>query len=221
MLGGLAAVLAAVLLGWWLTAGQYTTVPQVAGWSPGLARTELNGLGFKVRDGAWRHSNVAAGHIVSDQPAGRRQDHERPTVTLTCRSGRSRSGPPGDRASRSRRPTAAKAAGLTAATPVQTPSTTIPAGVVISTNPVAGTLGPKNKPVGITVSAGPPLPNFVGAQVAAGAGGGAAGRLPDRPGPRHQEHAAARHDHRQSPAPGTPIQPGEVVTVNVSQGRRR
>jgi eukaryotic-like serine/threonine-protein kinase len=111
-----------------------------------------------------------------------------------------------------------KGAGLKVAPPVQTPSDTIPAGVVVSTSPAGGTLAPKNQPVTVTVSAGPPLPNFVGApvsgaQIEAQQGGYQLNQVPDTKSTQPQGTITG-----QSPAAGTPITSGEVVTVNVSAG---
>jgi eukaryotic-like serine/threonine-protein kinase len=97
-------------------------------------------------------------------------------------------------------------------------SATIGAGIVISTDPVAGTSWPQPKPVAITVSAGPPLPNFVGqqfpaAQGIAQAGGYQLNQVPDT----HSDQPAGTITS-QSPAPGTPVTKGEVVTVHVSNG---
>jgi eukaryotic-like serine/threonine-protein kinase len=220
ILGGLALVLVAVLLIWWLSAGKYTNVPEVGGWSSGLARTELTGLGFKVHDGPSEHSNnVQRGHIIKTSPRPGSRIKNGSTITLTLSLGPlkikvpSVTGVPIAQAQQE-----LKSAGLTASTPKQTPSTTIAAGTVISTDPVAGTLWPKNKPVSITVSSGQPLPNFVGAQVAAAQAAAQAGGYQINPVPDSKNTEPANTITRQSPAPSTSIQPGEVVTVYFSQG---
>src|SRR5262249_19330257 len=59
---------------------------------------------------------------------------------------------------------AIKHAGLVPGKVKMVTSPTIPAGIVISTSPGAGTSWPQPKPVTIVLSAGPPLPNFVGQQ---------------------------------------------------------
>jgi len=212
-------VLVTVLLVWWLSAGQYTKVPQVSGWSAGLARTELTGLGFHVKENPGQHSNVQAGHIISTSPKAGAQIKTGGTITLTLSLGPvklkvpSVTGVPVAQAQQE-----LHAAGLTAASPQQAPSSTIAAGVVISTNPVAGTLWPKNKPVGITVSAGPPLPNFVGQQLAVAQAAAQAGGYQINPVPDAKSEEPANTITRQSPAANTPIQAGEVVQVYVSQG---
>jgi beta-lactam-binding protein with PASTA domain len=219
ILGGLVLVLIAVLLVWWLSAGKYTMVPQVGGWSSGQARTELTGLGFKVHDGPGQHSNVQRGHIVKTSPRPGTRIKNGSTITLTLSLGPLKIKVPsvtGVSIAQARQEL--KSEGLTASTPKLTPSTTIPAGTVISTDPVAGTLWPKSKPVGITESSGQPLPNFVGAQVSAAQAAAQAGGYQIDPVPDGKNSAAANTITRQSPAPNTSIRPGEVVTVYFSQG---
>jgi eukaryotic-like serine/threonine-protein kinase len=219
VLGALAVVLVAVLLGWWLTSGQYTNVPQVSGWSASLARTELTGLGFKVHDGPGLHSNVATGHIVRTSPRAGARATTGATITLRLSLGPvtvkmpSVTGQPLQQAQQELRQ-----AGLQVAAPQETPSTTISAGVVISTNPVANTPWPKNKPVGITVSAGAPLPNFVNGQLSAAQQAAQSGGYQINPVQDPKSSQPANTVTQQSPAAGTPIQPGEVVTVYFSAG---
>jgi eukaryotic-like serine/threonine-protein kinase len=219
VLGGLAVALIAVLLVWWLSAGQYTRVPQVTTWSASLARTELSGLGFKVQDGPGQHSDIARGHIIATSPrAGLRVKHGS-TVTLTLSLGPQMiKVPPVTGVPVAQAEQELKSAGLTVGSTKQTPSTTISTGTVISTSPVAGTLWPKNKPVAITVSSGQPLPNFAGQQVSAAQAAAQAGGYQINPVPDAKSSEPANTITRQSPAPNTSIQPGEVVTVYFSQG---
>jgi eukaryotic-like serine/threonine-protein kinase len=219
VLGTLAAVLAAVLLGWYLTSGQGTTVPKVTTWTQGLARAELKGLGLTVRVGAPRHSDLATGLIVATDPRAGTRVKNHATVTLHLSLGPVRVTVPqvtGEPAAQAI--STLKGAGLRVAAPVQTPSDTVPAGIVVSTSPPGGALTPKNQPVTVQVSAGPPLPNFVGAQFASAAsvaqqGGYQLNQVPDTKSTQPQGTITG-----QSPAAGTPITSGEVVTVNVSSG---
>jgi eukaryotic-like serine/threonine-protein kinase len=219
ILGGLAAVLIAVLLIWWLTAGKSTTVPQVSGWSAGLAKTELSGLGFKIREGAPQHSNIPAGHVIVTTPKAGAKSANGSTITLTLSLGPvkipvpSVTGQPLQQAEQQLR-----SAGLTFSTPKQVTSATIASGVVISTDPVAGTHWPKNKPVAITVSEGPPLPDFKGQQVPAAQAAAASGGYSINPVQAARSDQPAGTIIRQSPPAGSPVQSGEVVTVYVSPG---
>jgi beta-lactam-binding protein with PASTA domain/predicted Ser/Thr protein kinase len=220
VLGAVVVILASVLVAWYVSAGQYTAVPQVTGFPQALARTELTGLNLTVRTGAGRNSDsVAAGHVITTSPAAGSKMKSHGIITLFLSLGPARVRVPqvtgqGQQAAISQ----LKAAGLKVATPVQTPSDTIPAGTVISTSPAGGTLAPRDQPVTITVSAGPPLPNFVGApiaaaQAAAEGGGYTLNQVTDTKSTQPQGTITG-----QSPAAGAPVTPGEVVTVNVSAG---
>jgi eukaryotic-like serine/threonine-protein kinase len=114
--------------------------------------------------------------------------------------------------------TALKGDGLRIGATVKTSSETIPVGDVVSTSPPAGTLTPKDRPVTVMVSAGPPLPNFVGTQFAAAqavaqAGGYQLNQVADAKSTQPQGTITG-----QSPAAGSAVTPGQVITVNVSNG---
>jgi beta-lactam-binding protein with PASTA domain len=219
VLGALAVVLGAVLLGWYLSAGQYTKVPQVTGFPQSLARTELKGLGLHVRVGAPRHSDVAIGHVVATDPRAGSKVKSDGTVTLFLSLGPVKVAvPPVTGQPVAQAISALKAAGFKTVTQVQVPSDTVNQGLVVSTDPAGGTLAPKNQPITVQVSAGPPLPNFVGAQFAAAQAAAAAGgyqvnQVPDTKSTQPQGTVTG-----QSPAAGTPVTPNEVITLNVSSG---
>ena len=174
-------VLAVVVVGvgaWWVVAGQYFTVPPVAGLSVSTARDDLTGAGLVVVSGPARHSNsVPKGEVISTDPAAGASIRHGGKVTVFPSLGPILiSVPPVTGQQVEAADQALRTAGLIPAAATKQASATIPAGVVIATNPVAGTLWPKNKPVQVVVSAGPPLPNFVGtmlsqAQQAAASGG--------------------------------------------------
>ncbi|HEU5421186.1 MAG TPA: PASTA domain-containing protein [Streptosporangiaceae bacterium] len=219
ILGGLALVLVTVLLIWWLTAGKSTTVPQVSGWSAGLAKTELTGLGFKVSEGTPQHSNIPSGHVIMTTPKAGAKSGDGSTITLILSLGPVKVKVPsvtGQQLAQAEQ--VLRAAGLTLAAPREVTSATVPSGVVISTTPVAGTRWPKNKPVEITVSDGPPLPNFKGQQVATAQAAAAAGGYSINPVQAPKSNQPSGTIVRQSPPAGSPIKSGEVVTVYVSAG---
>lgn len=217
------AVIAAGLIGfvaWWQLAGRYQNVPQVTRLTVTTARAELRSMGFTVKTGAPRPDNrLAKGEVIATQPAAGARVHRGSTVELIPSAGPRMIGVPqvtgqslADAQATLRR------AGLTPGQVVSQVSATIPAGIVISTNPAAGASQPQPDPVKITVSAGPPLPDFVGqqqsaAQQWAGANGVSLNVQPDAKSNQPQGTIT-----RQSPAPNTPVSKGEVITVYVSPG---
>jgi eukaryotic-like serine/threonine-protein kinase len=97
-------------------------------------------------------------------------------------------------------------------------SGTIAAGIVVSTTPVAGAMWPQPQPVRLVVSAGPPMPNFVGQPQAAAQGWAAAnGVLLDVvTAAKSDEPAGTITD--QSVRPGDAFTRGQVITVTISPG---
>jgi serine/threonine-protein kinase len=218
-LGVAAAVIIAVAT-WWVTDGQYTTVPQVGGMAVSTARTELQNLGFTVRIGPVQHSNsVPAGDVIGTSPATGSNAHRGAVVTVTESSGPDMITVPNVTGMQTAAAKAAlRKAGLTPGVVTQEASSTIPAGIVISTTPAAGASWPQPKPVGLAVSSGPPLPDFTGQMFQTAQSEAQAG------GYQLQQVAAVGSNEPQgtivgqSPQPGTPITPNEVVTVQVSNG---
>jgi eukaryotic-like serine/threonine-protein kinase len=216
-------ILAVVVVGvatWWVVAGQYFTVPSVAGMSVSAARDDLTGAGFVVATGHARHSDtVPKGDVISTDPAAGASIRHGSKITVISSLGPILiTVPPVTGQQVLQADHALKAAGLIPAQATEQASASIPSGVVIATNPVAGTPWPRNRPVQVVVSDGPPLPNFVGAmlsqaQQAASAGGYSIDQvtLPNSSQP-------AGIIVRQSPPPGTGITPNEVVVVYVSAG---
>jgi beta-lactam-binding protein with PASTA domain len=217
------AVTAAGLIGfvtWWQLAGKYETVPQVTRLTVTTARAELRDMGFTVKTGAPRLDNqVAKGQVIATHPAAGARVHRGSTVELIPSAGPRMIGVPqvtgqslADAQATLRR------AGLTPGQVVNQVSATIPAGIVISTSPAAGASQPQPDPVKITVSAGPPLPNFVGQQQSAAQEWGGANGVSVNVQPDTQSDQPQGTITRQSPAPNTPVSKGEVITVYVSPG---
>jgi eukaryotic-like serine/threonine-protein kinase len=218
--GGLAVLLAITLAAWWLTDGQYATVPRVSGMSASAARTELVSLGFAVKTGPGQHSStIPGGDIVQTTPASGARPRRGSTVQLVVSLGPLRFPVPqvtgmalaGAQA-------ALKKAGLTPGAVTQTTSQTIASGIVISTSPVAGVSWPQTSPIAITVSDGLPLPNYVGQQLQAAQAAATAAGYALNPVPDATSTQPAGTITSQSLAPGTAITPNMVVTVRVSNG---
>ena len=216
---GIAAAVIIGLVAWWVTDGQFVTVPQVTGMAIGTARSELQNLGFTVKVGQGVHSNtVAKGDVAATDPRTGASTKRGTTVTIIESTGPVMLGVPQVTGlTEAAAQAELRKAGLTPGSVTTAASDTIPVGVVISTNPVAGTSWPQAKPVGITVSAGPPLPNFVGQQFAAAQTEAQTG------GYQLQQQTVSNSAAQgtivgQSPGAGSPITKGEVVTVQVSNG---
>jgi serine/threonine-protein kinase len=213
-----AVVLAALV--WWLAAGQYFAVPNVTGMTTSTAKADLTNAGLVVVYGTGQHSNtVHAGDVISTSPAaGSRITHGGKVTLITSLGPVLVAVPQVTGETLPQADKALKAAGLIPAAPSYQASASIPQGEVIATDPVAYTHWPKNKPVQVVVSAGVPLPNFVGQQLgavqaAAQSGGFSINQVPD-----NSSTQPAGTITRQSPPPNTPITSGEVVTVWVAAG---
>jgi eukaryotic-like serine/threonine-protein kinase len=217
---GVGAALIIGLIAWWVTTGQYVTVPPVRAMAVSTARTELENLGFTVKIGQSRHDNtIPQGAVIQTDPAIGASAHQGAVVTITVSTGPVMISMPQVTGQPQAAAVAAiKKAGLTPGTIISAASSTIGAGTVISTNPVAGTPWPQPKPVTITVSAGPPLPNFVGQQLSQAQAAAQQGGYQINPVTDTNSTQPAGTITSQSPAPGTPVSSGEVVTVHVSNG---
>jgi len=216
-------VLAVIVVGvatWWITSGQYFSVPSVAGLSVGAARSDLTSAGLVVVSGHARYSdNVPKGHVISTDPAGGASIRHGGKVTVIPSLGPiMKTVPPVTGELVAVADHNLKLAGLIPASATMQTSASIPANIVIATNPVAGTSWPQHKPVQVVVSAGPPLPSFVGAQLSQAQEAAASGGYSINQVPSSDTSQPAGTIVKQSPLPGTPITAGEVVTVYVSPG---
>jgi eukaryotic-like serine/threonine-protein kinase len=208
------------LIAWWVTDGQYVTVPPVKAMAAATARTELQNLGFSVQFGTSKHSNsVPNGDVISTSPAIGSSAKRGALITIIESTGPVMINVPQVTGlTENAAETALRKQGLTPGAVTSAASSTIGAGVVISTDPVAGTAWPQDKPVGLTVSAGPPLPNLVGQMFPA------AQALAQQGGYQLEQQTVSTSTQPagtivgQSPAAGSPITQGEVVTVQVSSG---
>jgi eukaryotic-like serine/threonine-protein kinase len=215
------AVLAAGGLAWWLAAGQYTTVPSVAGMTVSTASGDLTNAGLHAVRGPARNSDsVPAGQVIATDPAaGDRVGHGGTVRIIPSLGPVMVTMPPVTGQGLSQAEQAVAAAGLKFSKPSYQTSTSITAGLVISTNPPAYQHWPKNKPVQLVVSEGQPLPNFVGQQIAIAQAAAAAGGYSINAVGDNTSTQPAGTVTGQTPAAGTPITSGEVVTLQVSTGQ--
>jgi eukaryotic-like serine/threonine-protein kinase len=206
--------------GWWFTQRADTKVPTVAGMTESQAIEQLRQDGFAVHEANAVTSNtVKAGDVVRTTPAAGTKLHKGAAVTLIPSSGPRLLKVPdvsGQQLSDAKQ--ALRRDGLTVGSVHKVASTSVDAGIVISTTPAAGLSWPQTRPVTISVSEGPPLPNFVGQNVQAiqawaGQNGIQLNVQQDTNSDQPQGTIT-----RQSPAANTPITQNETVTVFVSTG---
>jgi serine/threonine-protein kinase len=215
-----AAVAVAAVVGWWLLAGRYTTVPKVGGMSAAAAQTDLRDAGLTPAMGKAQFNNqTAKGLVISTDPAGGSRLAKGGKVTLIVSAGPHMitmpqvTGQPLTSAQ-----AALRHAGLVPGKVKLTPSATIGAGIVIATHPAAGTSWPQPNPVTLTVSTGPPVPNFVGQQKTV------AEQWASANGVSLNEVTAKSSDQpigtvlKQSVAPGSAFSKGQVITIEISPG---
>ncbi len=218
-----AGLLAIVLVGvavWWQSAGRYTKVAQVGGLTAATASTELRNEGLTVKTGSSVFNNgLAKGDVVSTIPAVGSRVAKGAAVTLILSNGPHMIAVPQvTGAMLAAAQASLKQAGLVPGTVSNETSATIPAGIVISTNPASGVSWPQSKPVALVVSAGPPVPNFVGQDKSV------AEQWAQQNGVSLNEVADAKSTQpqgivtQQSPAAGGAFTRGQVITISISNG---
>jgi eukaryotic-like serine/threonine-protein kinase len=206
--------------GWYVTSGRYTSVPAVGKLTAAEAARTLHQAGFQVRTGpSVIDDNVPKGEVISTSPSGRALPGA--TIELTVSQGPRMITvpqiPAGDTVAQAM--ALLRKAGLTVAAktvPVGVPSNP-QLGAVAGTTPAEGTSQPENKPVAVNVVAGLALPDLVGQNI---------GTIQGWAGQNHINIQPTQVDSSQpqgnivaqSPAPKTPVQPGQTVTVSVSNG---
>ncbi|MGH3248197.1 MAG: PASTA domain-containing protein, partial [Trebonia sp.] len=206
--------------GWWLTSGRYRSVPAVSKLTAAAASQNLRAAGFQVRTGpSVINDNVPKGEAISTSPSGRALPGA--TIVLTISQGpRMITVPPIPATDTATQAMAVlRTAGLTvssATNPVGVASSP-QVGAVAGTTPAAGTSWPENKPVKVNVVAGLALPPLVGEDLQAIQGWAGQNNINIAPtqvdSDKPQGTIVA-----QSPAAGTPVQPGQTVDVSVSNG---
>src|SRR5579875_402831 len=216
--GALAVALVAAVAAWWLGSGQYVSVPHVRGFLLATAKAEMTNAGLRWKVGRPARSPLPRGEVVATSPATGSRVASGSVVTLIVSLGPQMiqvpnvSGQPLAQAE-----AALRHAGLRIGAVTRSTSSTVQAGYVISTSPSAYARCSQYRPVGITVSAGQGLPNFVGMQLGQAQQAAQQGGYTLNPVPA-QSNQPPNTIIAQSPQAGTPVTPGEVVTVQVSQG---
>lgn len=218
VVAGAVAVITFGVGGWWLTSGRYTALPSVDGMSYAVAAKTLQAAGFQAQQGTQLMDNtVPKGDVISTSPSGRAQKGA--TIILTVSSGPKMITIPSvsghtlaDAIALLRR------AGLTvSSTPKDVGANGVPPNTVAGTTPPAGTSWPATSTVYVNVVTGNALPNLVGQAFGVIQGWAAANNI-QLVQQTVQSDQPAGIITGQSPAAGSPIAPGETVTVQVSDG---
>ncbi len=161
---GLVLLIVAVLLvvgggagAWWFLDGRYTSTPGVLGMTQKAAERELEaaGLDSEVGDPAYSET-VEAGRVVSTDPEPGSKVLSGGTVTIVLSLGKERYDVPKlQDLTEDEAQDALTATHLGFGTTTEKWSDTVPAGIVISTAPKAGTTLRPDTPVDLVVSKGP------------------------------------------------------------------
>jgi serine/threonine-protein kinase len=214
------AVVVLSVLGWWLLSGRYTTVPTVTGVMAATAQAELHNVGLTGVSGKQEFDNgMAKGLVIRTVPAAGARLAKGGKVTLIVSAGPHMITMPQVTGQQLTAAEAAiKHAGLTPGKVKLVASATIGAGIVIATDPGAGTSWPQPKPVAITESSGPPVPNFVGQPKAVAEQWAAANGVALNEVTAHRSGQPAGNVIRQSLRPGSSFTKGQVITIVISPG---
>ena len=205
---------------WYLTSGRYTSVPTVGKLTTAQASQALRQAGFHVRTAPpVIDDNVPKGEVIGTSPSGRALPGA--TITLRVSQGpRMITVPPIPAGSSvAAAEMLLRKAGLTVAAktvPVGVPSNPV-LGTVASTTPAAGTSVAENKPVTVNVVAGLALPSLIGQNIGTIQGWAGQNHITIQP-TQVDSNQPQGNIVAQSPAPTTPVQPGQTVNVSVSNG---
>jgi eukaryotic-like serine/threonine-protein kinase len=204
--------------GWWLLTGRYSPLPTVDGLTEAAAANALRDAGFAVQTGTTlTDDSVPKGDVISTSPSGRAVKGA--TIVLTVSAGpRMIVIPPVTGQSVSGAITLLRKAGLTVSgTPKDVGANGVAVGTVDGTIPAAGTSWPATQVVYVDEVTGIPLPTLTGQNI-----GSIQTWAQQNNIKLNSVQVASQQQQgiivRQSPAPGTPVAPGETVTVSVSNG---
>ena len=219
LVAGLAAVVLIGVLVWYQAAGKYTTVPRVARLTAATAQQALHNAGFSTTMGTAQFSDsVVKGSVIGTSPAIGSRVGKGSTVTLIVSKGAHQAAVPqvtGNSLAAAQ--SALRQAGLIPGKVVNQASTTIQAGIVISTTPAAGLAWPVNKPVTLVVSSGQPVPSFVGQQKAVAEQWAAANGVSLNEVTVKSSQPAGTVVQQSVPAGGS-FTPHQVITIEISNG---
>jgi serine/threonine-protein kinase len=224
LLAGLAALLLAggVALALVLTGGPAkVTVPSVAGLSESAASTKLRRAGLRPLSTSASSANVPSGQVISQTPAGGRKVAKGTRVSFSVSSGPGSAAlPKVEGLSGAHAVARLRAAGFKPTTKTQ-PSATASQGIVIGTEPPAGTELQLGSAVSVLVSSGPlqvRVPNVVGqSRTAAEAALTNAGLEVGTVSTQASSAQPAGNVLSQSPRGGLSVRAGSKVNLSVAQ----
>jgi len=201
-----------------------TTVPDVVGVQVASALGALQAAGLLYTVTEVCDDSAPAGEVISQSPAGGSSVPQGTTVALTVSTGPCNAIVPDVVGLTLEAAQAALSVYNFTVNVTEVCSDTVPAGSVISQNPVGGTPVTEGATVDLVVSTGPcpvtvPVPDVVGqAQSAAEADITAAGLVVGTVTTQCSDSVPAGQVISQSPAGGTAVAPGSAVNLVVSAG---
>ncbi|MFI9718706.1 Stk1 family PASTA domain-containing Ser/Thr kinase [Streptomyces sp. NPDC052396] len=221
-----AAAVLAVLAGtgvWYISSGQFTSVPAVLDMTEQKAEQELDRAGLRADTRQDFSDTIERGHVMATDPKPGERIRNTGRVTLTISRGPRRTEVPnvtGMRLAEARQ--RIEHAGLTVGEIRQQFSGETPQGSVLSTDPRPGTERRPDSPVSLVVSKGEALdvPDITGLSVDDATSAlrelGLQVKIADTQvySPRNKGDIAD-----QSPAKGTKAAKGDTITVTVSKGK--
>jgi len=200
------------------------TVPDVVGQDQASAEAAIAAAGLVVGEITEQCSDtVPAGSVISQNPAGGASVAPGSSVDLVVSTGPCNAVVPDVVGlTQAAAMTAITAAGLYVGTVTEQCSDTVPAGSVISQNPVAGTVVTEGSTVNLVVSSGPcpvTVPDVVGQdQASAEAALAAAGLVVGTVTTQCSDTVPADSVISQNPVGGASVAPGSTVDLVVSTG---
>jgi beta-lactam-binding protein with PASTA domain len=216
-------VVAAIAGGAFMYLNRTTAVPNVVGKSQAEAQSLIIAAGFKV--GAVDTTQTAeaseVGNVVDEKPEPGTQAKVGSPINIVVSGGQSLVEVPNVVGmTQAAAESALAGAGLTASAQSGN-SATVAKGQVMTQAPAAGQRVPKNTSVGITVSQGPAnatVPNVVGQTQAEATDALKQAGLGTKVISNYSADVAKGDVYSQSPAQGTLVAPGTVVSIHVSNG---
>ncbi|HUK69818.1 MAG TPA: PASTA domain-containing protein, partial [Streptosporangiaceae bacterium] len=184
------------------------------------AAAELRNMGFKVKMGTPQADNqVPKGDVAHTLPPSGSHALNGAVITVISSAGPRMIWVPnvtGQAVADAQK--ALTNAGLIPGATQQQTSPTVPQGEVISTDPTAGTSWPQTKPVKLTMSAGIGLPDFTGQPKQTAEQWLQQHQLQVQEQSQTNSTQPSGNVIKQSPAAGTAVRPGEVITLHISAG---